>query len=209
MHQLELFHAMGCALSDSYIPFKRFLLQQARAPLWLLAASLLPRCRCCRCSCPTGAAAGRSQPSCAPLKTLAHPAALFACAPPAPPPSSPLQAAQHYHETGQLDAAALSAPQEGAAGRDGKTIYRCRKCRGLVATQHNVVETETGPGASAFRWRKRDKQQRQAVGEGGGGGGDEGSLFVEPLRWMGEGGGGPGGDSVVVGVIQGKLYCPK
>lgn len=38
------------------------------------------------------------------------------------------------------------------------------------------------------------------------GGGEEGSLFVEPLRWMGEGG---GADSVVGGAVQGKLYCPK
>lgn len=63
-----------------------------------------------------------------------------------------------------------------------------------------------GPGAAAFSWRKRDRQQRQAVDAGGGGGGEEGSLFVEPLRWMGEGG---GADSVVGGAVQGKLYCPK
>ena len=66
-----------------------------------------------------------------------------------------------------------------------------------------------GPGAAAFRWHKRDKHQRQQLGGddgGGGGSSEEGSLFVEPLRWMGEGG---GADSVVGGAVQGKLYCPK
>ncbi|KAL4420279.1 hypothetical protein ABPG77_005619 [Micractinium sp. CCAP 211/92] len=140
--QLQLFHAMGCRLQDGYVPYKRFLLQQA---------------------------------------------------------------ANHYQETGALPAAeALPAPAEPAGG--GATLYRCRKCRCLVATAHNVVETEQGPGAAAFSWRKRDKQQRLAVDAGGGGGGEEGSLFVEPLRWMGEGG---GADSVVAGAVQGKLYCPK
>lgn len=55
------------------------------------------------------------------------------------------QAAQQYHETGCLDASALSQPQEGGAGDgDGGAprAYRCRKCRALVATQHNVVEAE-------------------------------------------------------------------
>lgn len=71
-----------------------------------------------------------------------------------------------------------------------------------------------GPGASAFSWRKRDKQQRASLGADGAAaasstGPEEGSLFVEPLRWMCEGGGGPGGDSVVGGAVQGKLYCPK
>lgn len=56
----------------------------------------------------------------------------------------PVQAAAQYSATGlpSLDAASLSQPQEAAAGADGATLYRCRKCRALVATQHNVVETE-------------------------------------------------------------------
>ena len=67
-----------------------------------------------------------------------------------------------------------------------------------------------GPGASAFRWRKRDKHQRQSLGSGEGGGGEaagsDGSLFVEPLRWMCEG---EGLGSILDGTVQGKLYCPK
>ena len=87
-------------------------------------------------------------------------------------------------------------------------MYRCRKCRTLVATAHNVVETEAGPGAAAFPWRKRDKlQQRCAASSANNGsapaGASEdggGSLFVEPLRWMA---------AAVDGTLQGKLYCPK
>ncbi|PSC73919.1 Dual specificity phosphatase 12 [Micractinium conductrix] len=145
LEQLELFYVMGCRLEESYVPYKRFLLQQA---------------------------------------------------------------AQHYQTTGGLpESSALPAPAEPADG--GATLYRCRKCRCLVATSHNVVDTEQGPGAAAFRWHKRDKHQRQQLGGddgGGGGSSEEGSLFVEPLRWMGEGG---GADSVVGGAVQGKLYCPK
>lgn len=147
--QLELWYAMGCRLQDSYVPYKRFLLQQA---------------------------------------------------------------AQHYQATGGLpEAAALPVPAEAPGG--GAKVYRCRKCRCTVATSHNVVDTEQGAGAAAFRWHKRDKHQKQALGSGdyiggGAGGSEEGSLFVEPLRWMCQEGG-SSGDSVMGGAVQGKLYCPK
>ncbi|EFN52747.1 hypothetical protein CHLNCDRAFT_138334 [Chlorella variabilis] len=159
--QLELFYAMGCRLEESYVPYKRFLLQQA---------------------------------------------------------------AQQYRQNGRLDAVALPQPQEGAAGGGGggggggATMYRCRKCRTLVATAHNVVEVEQGPGAAGFRWRKRDKHQHQTLaGDGGGPAAssstEDGSLFLEPLRWMCEAGAGgaaaAAADSVVGGAVQGKLYCPK
>ncbi|KAI3431699.1 hypothetical protein D9Q98_004744 [Chlorella vulgaris] len=161
MAQLELFAAMGCRLLESYVPYKRFLLQQA---------------------------------------------------------------AQQYQQQGFLDAAMLPQPRE-AAGSPGSgevgggaTLYRCRKCRGLVATSDNVLEVEQGPGAAAFRWRKRDKLQREATSGGSGAAssgpsaGEDGSLFVEPLRWMCEAGaeGGAGAaDSVTGGATQGKLYCPR
>lgn len=56
-----------------------------------------------------------------------------------------LQAAQRYQEQGCLDAAALPQPEEAAVGgaaADAATLFRCRKCRALVATAHNVVEVE-------------------------------------------------------------------
>jgi dual specificity phosphatase 12 len=113
------------------------------------------------------------------------------------------QAGHEYEASGTIDTSALAQPEEpGSAASGGgppPLAYRCRKCRCLVATAHNLVETEEGPGATGFAWRKRDRRQRV----GGGISGDspeDGSLFVEPLRWM---------DAIVGGPIQGKLYCPK
>lgn len=114
------------------------------------------------------------------------------------------QAGREYEESGTIDTAALAAPAEpGADGGEGAALYRCRKCRALVATAHNLVEAEEGPGAQAFPWRKRDKVQRAAASSGalaGSAGAEEGSLFVEPLCWMAD---------IVGGPVQGKLYCPK
>lgn len=122
MNQLQLFYAMGCRLLESYVPYKRFLLQQVR---WLCSAGLHRR------AAPPMARPRPAAVGCALSLLTPHPTSL-----------APLQAAQHYQETGCLDAAALSQPQEAAAGHDGPTAYRCRKCRALVATQHNVLETE-------------------------------------------------------------------
>jgi dual specificity phosphatase 12 len=78
------------------------------------------------------------------------------------------------------------------------TIYRCRKCRCLVATAHNVVETEEGAGEEAFAWRKRDKLRWQGAAPAAAE--EAGGLFVEPLGWMA---------AAVGSALQGKLYCPK
>lgn len=32
-------------------------------------------------------------------------------------------------------------------------LYRCRKCRRLLATQNNVVAVTEGPGSIAFKYR--------------------------------------------------------
>lgn len=32
-------------------------------------------------------------------------------------------------------------------------LYRCRKCRRLLATQNNVVPVTEGPGSIAFKYR--------------------------------------------------------
>ena len=79
-------------------------------------------------------------------------------------------------------------------------MYRCRKCRGLVATSDHVVEIEEGAGAAAFSWNKRDKLGRRGQPAPDGGDVEAGGLFVEPLRWMAE---------AVAEAYQGKLYCPK
>lgn len=84
----------------------------------------------------------------------------------------------------------LAAPSESAA--QGK-LYRCRKCRRLLATQSNVVPITEGPGSIAFKYRKRSK----GAGEQGE---DRGSLWVTPMQWMQE---------LSNGETQGKLYCPS
>ncbi len=120
------------------------------------------------------------------------------------------QAAVHYHNTGTVDAAALNMPSI-ADGKGQATLYRCRKCRKLLATADNILETEVGGQAAGFAWHKRDKYPKERldgnIGFGGGGGTSEGvegvnqgGIFVEPLRWMSQ--------ILSEGHIQGKLYCP-
>jgi len=133
------------------------------------------------------------------------------------------QTAKNYEETGTIDESSLL---ELTTDDTSATLYRCRKCRNIVATSGNVVEVEKGAGEVAFSWRKRDaviitetleeegvdasvysscplqQQQQQeqfSSSSSSSGGGD--SLFVQPLKWM--------ASSVIGHNIQGKLYCPK
>ena len=108
------------------------------------------------------------------------------------------QTAVQYHNTGTLDATTLSVPSV-TDGQGQATLYRCRKCRILLATSDNILETEAAGQEGSFSWRKRDKFQKES-GLDGSGDGAGGGIFVEPLRWM---------SSYVDGQIQGKLYCPK
>lgn len=137
MHQLHLWHCMGGALDTSYIPYKRFLAEQAAA---------------------------------------------------------------QFHMKGFINLDGLAQPHAGD-GSAGAVLYRCRKCRTLVATAENVIET-AGPGSNGFAWRKRDKVQRASHGGEDAAAAGTGGIFVEPLRWMEDAVGGAKG-------IQGKLYCPK
>jgi len=116
------------------------------------------------------------------------------------------QAAVNYHNTGTVDAAALNMPSIGD-GTGQATLYRCRKCRTLLATSNNILETEVGGHGAGFAWRKRDKYPKERLGGNSGAvtgegvdGNHQGGIFVEPLRWM----------STILseGHIQGKLYCP-
>lgn len=59
-------------------------------------------------------------------------------------------------------------------------LYRCKKCRRIVASQVNVVEHVPGEGESSFEWHKRKSGNpfnRDYEYECS-------SIFVEPLRWM-------------------------
>lgn len=155
--QLELFHAMGCRLQDGYVPYKRFLLQQASGRPRPRCGDL-PRARsagprsvgpaCCGMRGRPAASLQALEP--APDGRFKYSAAKPASTAPAVSLGAPfqLQAANHYQETGALPAAeALPVPAEPAGG--GAALYRCRKCRCLVATSHNVVETEQVRG-----WRR-------------------------------------------------------
>eukprot|EP00123_Amoebidium_parasiticum_P022404 comp86682_c0_seq1/m.48487 comp86682_c0_seq1/g.48487 ORF comp86682_c0_seq1/g.48487 comp86682_c0_seq1/m.48487 type:complete len:296 (-) comp86682_c0_seq1:217-1104(-) len=76
-----------------------------------------------------------------------------------------------------------------------KKVYRCKKCRRQLFIQRNTIEHESGKGQESFKWHKREdpiKAQQQLS--------KCTSYFIEPLKWMGP---------VVVGVLDGKLSCPK
>ncbi len=61
------------------------------------------------------------------------------------------------------------------------TVYRCKKCRQVVASEENVITHIPGAGLTSFKWRKRGVK---------GSGTDEPvqpectSIFVQPMQWM-------------------------
>ncbi|XP_047309118.1 probable inactive dual specificity protein phosphatase-like At4g18593 [Impatiens glandulifera] len=70
-------------------------------------------------------------------------------------------------------------------------IYRCRKCRRMVASDDLVVPHERGGGQSSFKWKKRSHNgQGEAI--------ECNSLFVEPMKWM---------EAVEDGCVGDKLQC--
>lgn len=76
---------------------------------------------------------------------------------------------------------------------DPGVIYRCRRCRQMVATQEYVVTHKVGRGDGHFGTRKRsdvdvdDKKPECSL-----------CIFVEPMKWM---------KAVEEGYISHKLYC--
>ncbi|KAI9121199.1 hypothetical protein K1719_008232 [Acacia pycnantha] len=73
-------------------------------------------------------------------------------------------------------------------------IYRCKKCRRIIASEENIVSHQHGKGDSSFKWKKRsgnqwdkEKQQMECT-----------SLFVEPMKWM---------QAVQEGSVEDKLLC--
>eukprot|EP00803_Ostreobium_quekettii_P011695 evm.model.scf_781EXC.3 EVM.evm.TU.scf_781EXC.3 scf_781EXC:43318-51771(-) len=73
--------------------------------------------------------------------------------------------------------------EDGDHSFQGDNLYQCRACSRLLATSLHIVSA-TKEGEAAVL---------QAMG-------DDGSLFIEPMRWM---------TGVTDGVVQGKLYCPQ
>ncbi|XP_062223613.1 probable inactive dual specificity protein phosphatase-like At4g18593 [Phragmites australis] len=75
---------------------------------------------------------------------------------------------------------------------DPGVIYRCKRCRRMVATQEFIVAHEVGEGEESFKTRKRfhvdvDDKQPECM-----------CIFVEPMKWM---------QHVEEGYVSHKLYC--
>ncbi|WCJ27187.1 dual specificity protein phosphatase-related [Euphorbia peplus] len=73
-----------------------------------------------------------------------------------------------------------------------EVIYRCKKCRRIVASAENIVSHERGKGEECFKWKKRsgDHQDNEPP--------ECSSIFVEPMKWM---------KTVEEGFVGEKLQC--
>ncbi|GIL44422.1 hypothetical protein Vafri_1895 [Volvox africanus] len=129
--------------------------------------------------------------------------------------------AGQWEDQGYVDPVAFGQLPEGPEGLSAavaaqQTLYRCRKCRQLLATSAHVMPVEAALGHRIFRDRQRHRQTWAAGGGGTAAGGDsaaaaaanadasgatvESCLFLEPMQWM---------SSTITGVVAGKLHCPK
>lgn len=77
----------------------------------------------------------------------------------------------------------MEAPNNSELASDPKpqVIYRCKKCRRIVASRELIVPHERGGGQKCFKWRKKkaDVEEMNA-----GGAVECSSIFVEPMKWM-------------------------
>ncbi|XP_010552961.1 PREDICTED: dual specificity protein phosphatase 12-like [Tarenaya hassleriana] len=74
-------------------------------------------------------------------------------------------------------------------------VYRCKKCRRVVALEEHVVDHTPGEGETSFGWHKR---RNNSLDNKLGGQDQCSSIFVEPLSWM---------TPVKEGAMEGKLSC--
>lgn len=74
-----------------------------------------------------------------------------------------------------------------------QVIYRCKRCRRIVASEENIVPHERGKGEQCFKWNKKsvDSCKNQEPPECS-------SIFVEPMKWM---------LTVQEGFVGEKLQC--
>ncbi|GLT80087.1 hypothetical protein SLA2020_515460 [Shorea laevis] len=75
-----------------------------------------------------------------------------------------------------------------------QVIYRCKKCRRIVAAEDNIVPHERGKGEQCFKWKKRSGNPWDTENEPA----ECSSIFVEPLKWM---------QTVQEGFVEEKLQC--
>ncbi|PON73803.1 Dual specificity phosphatase [Trema orientale] len=72
-----------------------------------------------------------------------------------------------------------------------QVIYRCKKCRRIVAAEETIVPHNRGKGESCFKWRKRDGDKMDKPVECT-------SIFVEPMKWM---------EALEEGHVEERLHC--
>ncbi|KAF3333249.1 putative inactive dual specificity protein phosphatase-like protein [Carex littledalei] len=58
-----------------------------------------------------------------------------------------------------------------------KVIYRCKKCRRIVASEESVIPHEQGEGEQCFKWKDRDSNWSEKKPQCT-------AIFVEPMKWM-------------------------
>lgn len=97
-------------------------------------------------------------------------------------------------DPGSLPEYSSSSTSESAKENKPKTVYRCKKCRRIVALHENVVSHTPGEGETCFEWHKRKSgnpfKRFDEI--------ECSSIFIEPLKWM---------TSVEEGALEGKLLC--
>ncbi|CAA0817778.1 Probable inactive dual specificity protein phosphatase-like [Striga hermonthica] len=93
----------------------------------------------------------------------------------------------------------MATPMEGAPdnvdlGSVAKPslIYRCKKCRRIVATEEYIIPHNRGEGQKGFRGKRRNADlELEAPVECS-------SIFVEPMKWM---------QTLEEGYLGDKLQC--
>lgn len=88
----------------------------------------------------------------------------------------------------------MEAPNQSDMGSDSKpqVMYRCKKCRRMVATEEMVVPHERGGGQKCFKWKKRTHNEVENQPP------ECSSIFVEPMKWM---------ESLQDGGVEDKIQC--
>ena len=89
----------------------------------------------------------------------------------------------------KMEAANKVSESEAVPNPKPKLIYRCKKCRRIVASEESIVPHERGKGEECFKWRKRSEEKEPTQCS---------SLFVEPMKWM---------QAVQEGHVEEKLQC--
>jgi dual specificity phosphatase 12 len=90
-------------------------------------------------------------------------------------PEAGLEVNQKPTETWQEKSAESDVNREKQAPDPG-IIYRCKKCRRMLATQEFVVTHEVGAGGKSFnRGKQSDDDDKQTECP---------CIFVEPMKWM-------------------------